>query len=88
MQIMSDVIGKPIRIVGTNNASARGSAIFGAVSGGYFNSLEEAAKKLSDKCDTVYSPNAVCHEVYSELYRKYLELSEYYAKTNRKIMSN
>lgn len=88
MQIMSDVIGKPIRIVGTNNASARGSAIFGAVSGGYFNSLEEAAKKLSDKCDTVYSPNAACHEVYSELYLKYLELSEYYAKTNRKIMSN
>lgn len=82
MQMYSDVLGKEIRVAKSTQAGAKGSAIMGAVAGGYYHDLKEAAAHLADGCDQVYTPCAERTEKYLRLYDEYLTLSKYFAEEN------
>ncbi len=82
MQIYADVLGKPISVSGSNQAGAKGSAIYAAVAGGHFADMTAAANALADGMCATYTPNLQNTQKYAPLYRAYLELSDYFAAKN------
>ncbi len=79
MQIYSDVTGRMIKISGSQQAGALGSAMFAAVCGGYFPDISSAAEVMSKIKDKIYYPNKENTEKYNVLYRKYLDMMEYFS---------
>ena len=82
MQMYSDVLGREIRVAKSTQAGAKGSAVLGSVVGGYFADISEAASKIADGYDLVYTPIAENTEKYQKLYREYITLSKYFAEEN------
>lgn len=74
-QTMADITGLPVSTLANNETSATGACILAGVGTGLFDNLEEASK-LSVKTKTVYEPKMVNHELYDEIYKKYVYLSE------------
>ena len=73
MQILSDVIDMPVKVVASSQAVALGAAIFGAVAAGYYNNIYEAQSYMSSKFIKEYKPIPENVEVYKEMYKKYKE---------------
>lgn len=71
MQIYADVTGREIRISGSSQAPALGSAIFGAYAGGYFKRLDDAISLMGKVKDIVYVPNPENNAIYDKLYAEY-----------------
>lgn len=82
MQIYADVTGKEIKISGSAQSGALGSAMFGAVAGGYFDSMDSCAKVLSKVKDMVYKPIEENQKAYNKLYDLYKELYYLCGKEN------
>jgi len=82
MQIYADVTGKEIYLSGSSQAPALGSAMFGAVAGGYFPNMDECAKVLAKIKDTVYRPIPENTRVYDKLYAEYKILYHYFGHEN------
>ncbi|HWR24144.1 MAG TPA: ribulokinase [Feifaniaceae bacterium] len=84
MQIYADVLGIPIRIGGSAQGPALGSAIFGAVAAGRekggYDSVFEAAGVMGKLKDTVYAPIPENVRVYDELYAEYDLLHDYFGR--------
>ena len=80
MQIYADVIKRPVYISGSAQGPALGAAIFGAVAGGVYKSVSEAARKLGKLKDIVYKPNAENSAVYDKLYAEYDALHAYFGE--------
>ena len=78
MQIYADVLGREIRIVGTAQAGALGSAIYASVAAGVFSSVAEASARLSKPACRVFYPNEKNQAVYNGLYREYKKLHDYF----------
>lgn len=76
MQILSDVIGMPIKIIKSENACALGSAMFAAVISGIYPNIEEAQKHMQSDIEKEYVPRREMKEVYDRLYQKYLLLGK------------
>jgi len=88
-QVFADVCKAPIRLAGSTNASARGSAILGAVAAGErggFSSLREAVEKLGRASEEVFLPDPERSARYDELYREYRALSAYFAEGANHVM--
>ena len=90
MQIYADVTNREIRISGSAQACALGSAMFGAVAAGSArggcDTIQEAAKSMAKLKDTVYKPIAANHEVYEKLYSEYLTLHDYFGRGGNDVM--
>lgn len=82
MQIYSDVIKKPIRISGSTQSCALGSAIFGAVVGKAHPDIVTAAEKMGKLKDVVFYPDEKSSQVYDKLFAEYVTLQEYFFKQN------
>ena len=82
MQIYSDVIKKPIRISGSTQSCALGSAIFGAVVGKAHPDIVTAAEKMGKLKDVVFYPDEKSSQVYDKLFAEYATLQEYFFKQN------
>ena len=76
MQIYADVCNKPMKISRSPQTCALGAAIFGAVAGGAFKSVEVAQRKMTGIKPTVYKPNKHAVAVYAKLYALYRELHD------------
>jgi L-ribulokinase len=74
MQIYADVTGRPMKGSRSNQTCALGAAIFGAVAGGAFKSVEAAQRKMTGIKETVYKPNK--NTAYGRLYKLYKELHD------------
>lgn len=86
MQIYADVTNMEIKISGSPQAPALGSAIFGAlaagsVSGGY-DHIEEAVAHMGKIKDQTYKPILENVALYDRLYTEYKELYTYFGKQN------
>ena len=66
-QVMADVMGKPIEIMTTTEATSLGAAIIGFVGTGIFPSYEQAVEQMCH-IKKLYIPNKKNVEVYNELY--------------------
>jgi L-ribulokinase len=90
MQIFSDITGKEILVAESGQASALGSAMFGAVAagskaGGYDN-INDAAKKMARVKDESFKPNKDNHAVYKKLYAEYEILHDYFGRGANDVM--
>ena len=79
MQAFSDVLGKEIKLVASQNGPALGSAIFAAVAAEAL-PLEEAVQKLGKTKDEYYVPNLENKRLYDVLYTEYSTLHDYFGR--------
>jgi len=90
MQIYADIINMPIRISGSSQGPALGSAIFGAVAAGSavggYDSVFEAARILGKLKDTVYTPNSENVKTYDKLFNEYRLLHDYFGRGANDVM--
>lgn len=90
MQIYADICNREIKISGSTQSGALGSAIYGAVASGYERSglcdMGEAARKLGRIADKVYRPNPENVKVYNELYAEYVKLHDYFGRGGNDVM--
>lgn len=81
MQMLADVCGREIYVSDSRQAGAHGSAIYAAVSAGYYNTVAEAAEAMASGADEKFTPHQG-KRIYDVLYREYIELSEYFHSGN------
>lgn len=90
MQIYADVIRRPIKIAGSAQGPALGSAIFGAVAAGKenggYDSVFEAEKVMGNLKDITYYPDAEHSAVYDRLYAEYNLLHDYFGRGANDVM--
>jgi L-ribulokinase len=90
MQIYADVTGREIKISGTDQAGAKGSAMFAAVaagkSAGGYDDIVEAAARMATLQDIVYTPIPAHVEVYNQLYADYRILHDYFGRGANDVM--
>ena len=90
MQIYADVLNMPIKIAGSLQGPALGSAIFASVAagkekGGYDN-IFEAARALGKVKDTVYTPIPENVELYNKIFAEYRTLHDYFGRGENDVM--
>ncbi len=76
MQIYADVTGRPMKVSRSPQTCALGAAIFGAVVGGAFSSVEQAQRKMTGTKPDYYRPNKTAVKVYGRLYKLYRQLHD------------
>jgi L-ribulokinase len=90
MQIYADITGLPIRVSGSKQTSALGSAMFGAVAAGKiaggYDSIYEAAKHMAHLKDEIYTPIPQNQKIYNQLYAEYLILHDYFGRGENDVM--
>jgi L-ribulokinase len=90
MQIYADIIKKPIKIAGSTQGPALGSAIFGAVAAGSqnggYDSVFEASQVMGNLKDIEYHPIAENSEIYDKLYAEYSILHDYFGRGENDVM--
>ena len=87
MQIYADVLDREIRIAGSTQAGALGSAIYASVAANIYPDVRTAAEKLSKPDVKVYKPVKKNVNSYKLLYREYKVLHDYFGKENP-VMEN
>ena len=84
MQIYADILNMPVKIAGSLQGPALGSAIFGAVAAGEerggFASIFNGAKKLGWIKDTVYYPKQENVKTYNAIFEEYVILHDYFGR--------
>ena len=80
LQIYSDVTGRPIKIAASEQASALGAAMYGAVAAGIYRDIGQAAKKMARVRRKIYRPNSKNKKVYDQLYREYNRLHDQFGR--------
>lgn len=92
MQIYADVIGLPVKVSASNQTSALGSAMFGAVAAGKalggYDSIYEAAKAMAHLKDQTYVPTTENQDVYEKLYAEYVILHDYFGRGANDVMKH
>jgi len=86
VQLLCNVLGRPLEVALGEAASARGAAIHAAVAGNACATFEEAASQLADTRTRTVTPDARSLPVYERLYASYLQLSDLMAGST--IMSD
>lgn len=90
MQIYADVTRKEIRISGSSQAPALGSAMFGAVAAGAqwggYDTIQDAARVMSKLKAVIYKPSNDAAKVYDKLYSEYKLLHDYFGRRCNDVM--
>ncbi len=74
LQIYADVTGLPFEIAATEQASALGAAILGAVAGGAYEDLGAAVAAIAPAPRAVIQPDPEAHRRYAQFYELYRQL--------------
>ena len=85
MQICADILNKPVDCLESLYATALGSAIYGAVAAGEYQSVTEASQKMRRPIALTYYPIKENHDAYEKIYMQYLRLCEYFSNENNRI---
>ena len=80
MQLYADILGKELRVSGTAQGPALGTAISAAVAAGVYRDHPSAMEKMCHLSDLVYRPNPKNTPIYDELYQKYRTLHDYFGR--------
>lgn len=90
MQIYADVTGREFKLAASDQTSALGSAMLGALAAGReaggFDTIVEAARAMTGLRAMTYQPNPVAKAVYDRLYREYLQLHDYFGRGENDVM--
>ncbi len=71
MQILADVLNRPIRIVQSEQTCALGAAMFAAVAAGIYRDIPLAMEEMGSGFDRTYEPRAHYAGTYDKLYEQY-----------------
>jgi L-ribulokinase len=90
MQIYADVTGREMKVIGTTQSGALGSALMGAVAageevGGYA-TIANASQAMTRLDDEHYKPNYAAKKVYDELFAEYKELHDTFGRGINDVM--
>ncbi|MFO7321693.1 MAG: ribulokinase [Chloroflexota bacterium] len=86
VQIYADVTGRPIKLAGSQQAPALGSAMHGAVAAGIYPNIKAAAEKMAKLKDEVVQPIPENQAVYDQLYAEYKTLYDYFGRGANDVM--
>lgn len=86
MQILSDVLNMPVYCLTNSNATSLGAAVFGAAASGEYESVFEASLKMRIPTNKTYTPIAENARAYDVLYKRYVELYNYFAGGGNDVM--
>ncbi len=81
MQVYADVCNRPMKISHSAQTCALGAAIFGAVAGGAYRSVQSAQRRMVQTQRKVYRPRKAAAAVYAELYELYKQLHDTFGTT-------
>jgi L-ribulokinase len=71
MQIVADVLNKPIKVARSEQAVALGSAMAASVVAGVHASIPEAQAAMGGGFETEYFPDPEMAAIYEQLYKRY-----------------
>jgi L-ribulokinase len=90
MQIYADVTGRPIRVAGTSQGGALGSAMHGAVAAGKeaggYDTIVEASQYMASLRDDEYEPIPENKAIYDRLFAEYVILHDYFGRGDNDVM--
>jgi L-ribulokinase len=90
MQIYADVTGREIKVAGTEQAGALGSAMFAAVAAGKaaggHRTIFEAAQAMAHLQERVYKPIPAHKAIYDQLYAEYVRLHDHFGRGANDVM--
>ncbi len=90
MQIYADVTGREIKVAGTEQSGALGSAMFAAVAAGKaaggHRSIFEAAQAMAHLQERVYKPIPAHKAIYDQLYAEYVRLHDHFGRGYNDVM--
>ncbi len=76
MQLIADASGLPVTVPDSGEIPARGSALFGAVAAGHFDSIESAITATRPRVAETYRPDPAAQAVLDRVYAVYRNLYE------------
>lgn len=85
MQIYADVCNRPMKISRASQTCALGAAVFGAVVGGAYPSVERAQQRMTGTKSVVFRPRKAAAEIYAELYSLYRRLHDAFGLPNTQL---
>ena len=90
MQIYADVTGCEIKVAGTEQSGAFGSAMFAAVAAGKeaggYDTIFEAAENMASLQDVVYTPIPANKAIYDRIYAEYAVLHDHFGRRTNDVM--
>lgn len=79
MQVYSDVLRRPLSVIGSDQGPALGSAIHAAVAAGAYADITAAAAAMGKRTAAVYTPDPARADAYDRLYAEYRKLHDHFA---------
>ena len=90
MQIYADVLNMPIKIAGSAQGPALGSAIFASVAAGEaaggYDDIFTAARAMGRTKNLVYTPDPESAAIYDKLFAEYVKLHDYFGRGANDVM--
>jgi L-ribulokinase len=83
MQMMADVMDKPIRIHASEQTCALGAAMFAATAAGLYPKVEDAMAAIGQGFDTTYTPDPGRTAIYASRLRDYRALGQFIQSTTK-----
>jgi len=83
MQVLADVLNRPIRIAKSEQSVALGAAMFAATAAGIYPNVEAAQKAMGAGFDAEYLPDPEMAVKYRQLYEKYSRLGKFVENETR-----
>ncbi len=77
MQVLADVLNRPIHVVGSDQTCALGAAIFAAKAGQVYKSFEQAKHNMAAQVVKEFIPDTSKISIYDKLYMKYESIGSY-----------
>jgi len=85
MQMMADVMARPIRIHASEQTCALGAAMFAATAAGLYPNVETAMAAIGQGFDATYAPNMGRTTLYAERFRQYQALGHFVESTTQQL---
>ena len=86
LQIYSDVTGRPIKVAASDQASALGAAMYGAVAAGVHTDITQAARKMAKVRKKIFRPKSTNKIVYDQLFAEYTKLHDQFGRDPNSTM--
>lgn len=90
MQIYADVSNREIKVAASEQATALGSALWGAVAAGEdaggYDTIVDAARNMARLKDESFVPDLKNHKVYLELFSEYRQLHDLFGRGTNDVM--
>lgn len=88
VEIYADVTGLPIRLAGSDQSPALGSAIHAAVAAGCYVDVVEAADVMGSRDGQIIEPDPNSKRIYDELFGEYKTLYDYFGRAANPVMKH